>query len=320
MPIALGISDCGPSRAAYSRNPRRAGTSGTGRLMNAAALWPLTDAARQAPSPNRRCPRDRGCLNVFSDLGRPQRHRSRSPGRRRARGYFQNFQNVRAGQAAKAAADRGDHPSLAALSGYFARTHAAPDAARESFLALYREAPKLAVWAATNRPAAFGETNGAKPGRLDITILKELPASERPKPEAWTQEHQRAQRDEINDLKRATQKARAGRATDAAKRAVRASIELVARQAETAIRHDPTEAKDSVARLRALARDLVTMTSGAVPSPRGEQFGRTDNPSNTARGATDKTDRYNDLEDRLRQQDRATPKPRERDGGRDRDR
>lgn len=175
---------------------------------------------------------------------------------------------------------------------------------------MYREAPKLAVWAAANHPAAFGEPNGNKPGRLDIKALKELPASERPKPEAWTTEHERAQRDEINDLKRAAKQVQAQRAAEVAKRAMRNSIELVARQAEAAIRHDPVEAKESAERLRVLARDLETTTPGAVLSPRGEQPGRSDNLSNTARGATDKAARYKDLEDRLRRQDCATPKAR----------
>jgi hypothetical protein len=235
-------------------------------------------------------------------------------------GYFQNFQNVRAGQAAKVAADRGDHPSLAALSGYFVRTHAAADAARDSFLAMYREAPKLAVWAATNHPAAFGETNGAKPCRLDIKVLKELPANERPKPEAWTKEHERAQRDEINDLKRAAKQARAERAAEAAKRAVHDSIERLARQTETAIRHDPAEAKDSAERLRALAKELVTATPGAASPQRREQPERTDYFSNTARTEMDKTARYKDLEDRVRQQDRSAAKPHDRNSGRDRQR
>lgn len=209
-------------------------------------------------------------------------------------GYMDNFANVRAGRAAKEAADRGDHPNLAALSGYFSRTHREPDAARASFLAMYREAPKLAVWAATNHPEAFGSTNGSKAQRLDVKILKDLPASERPTPEAWTKERDRAQRDEINDLKRATQKGRSERAAEASRRAIQISIARVARQAETAIKHDPAEAKDAAERLRALARDAATAPRESATQLR-------------------KAAQYERLEQRLREQDRAMPKGRDRD-------
>jgi hypothetical protein len=183
---------------------------------------------------------------------------------------------------------------------------------------MYREAPKLAVWAATNHPAAFGETTVTKPGRLDIKVLKELPASERPKPEAWTKEHARAQRDEIDDLKRTAKQERAKRAADANRRAVRDSIELVARQAETAICHDPAEAKSSAERLRALGKELDTMTPDAAPTRRTEQPERNDDFSDATRRSHDKAARYKDPENRLRQQDRTPPKL--RDLSRDRDR
>ncbi len=54
-------------------------------------------------------------------------------------------------------------PALARLDRHFAEVHQNPTAARDSFLAMYNEAPKLAVWAANNHPQAFGKTTGAPP-------------------------------------------------------------------------------------------------------------------------------------------------------------
>lgn len=51
-------------------------------------------------------------------------------------------------------------PALVRLERHFAEVHRNPVEARNSFLALYREAPKLAVWAVNNHPQAFGETIG----------------------------------------------------------------------------------------------------------------------------------------------------------------
>jgi hypothetical protein len=110
-----------------------------------------------------------------------------------------------------------------------------------------------------------------------------------------------------------------GQTAEAARRAMRESIELVARQAETAIRHDPAEAKDSAERLRALAKELVMTTPAAASPERREQPAPREHFSNSARASADKAARYKDLEDRLRLRDRATPKPREREDGRDRD-
>ncbi len=76
---------------------------------------------------------------------------------------------------------RSPSPALERLDAHFGQVHRDPIAARESFLAMYREAPKLAVWAANNRPEAFGETTGKFPagsvtGRGLKTVLVETPA------------------------------------------------------------------------------------------------------------------------------------------------
>lgn len=148
-------------------------------------------------------------------------------------GYFQNFDNVRRGQARNAAIARGESRPLAALSGYFALSHVSPDSARTSFLAMYREAPKLALWAASNHPMAFGPTTGKNPDRLDLSILKELPADLRPAPLAWSNARERAQRDVIGDLRRAARSARTVHAAAGVKSAVAASLDHAMRAVST---------------------------------------------------------------------------------------
>lgn len=72
-------------------------------------------------------------------------------------------------------------PALQRLDRHFAETHQSPEAARESFLQMYRESPRLAVWAANNHPQAFGETTGANPsGRVTGRGLKEAGGQQPP--------------------------------------------------------------------------------------------------------------------------------------------
>ena len=84
-------------------------------------------------------------------------------------------------EAPKKGPARSPSPALERLDVFFGQAHRDPIAARESFLAMYREAPKLAVWAANNRPEAFEEATGKIPagrvtGRGLKTVLAETPA------------------------------------------------------------------------------------------------------------------------------------------------
>lgn len=72
-------------------------------------------------------------------------------------------------------------PALQRLDRHFAETHRTPEAARESFLQMYRESPRLAVWAANNHPQAFGETTGVGPtGRITGRGLKDAAGQQAP--------------------------------------------------------------------------------------------------------------------------------------------
>jgi hypothetical protein len=80
-------------------------------------------------------------------------------------------------------AEQARSPALQRLDRHFAATHRRPEAAVESFLQMYREAPRLAVWAANNHPQAFGETTGVRPtGRVTGRGLKEVMGQQLPAP------------------------------------------------------------------------------------------------------------------------------------------
>ena len=217
-----------------------------------------------------------------------------------ARGYYQNFANVRAGQATKAAAITGEHPAVAQLTAAFQRSHYDPVAARLSFLEMYREAPKLAVWAAHNHPEAFEAITGTKPDPISTALLKQLPKPDRPKAEAWDKDRELAQRHEIRGLKRARDQANANIAGEKNLAFIRRSMELAAANAETAIKHHPGEAKETAAQIRQLAAELAASAQTGAGLFTGSQ-------------RSSKAAQYRDLEEQLRRQDREVGKRRERE-------
>lgn len=205
----------------------------------------------------------------------------------KGKGYYGNFANVRAGE----------NPAMAQLAERFSRSHEDGTAARASFLALYREAPKLALWAAHNHPETFGRPTGAKAAPIPTTLLKELPKDARPSQAAWSAEQDRTQRDEIQSLRRATTRARSEQSAEKNAASIRRSIERAADFGEKAIKHDKTAAKETAAEIRELAKSIAAVK----PSPAGSP------------AAPDKAAQYQELEERLRRQDRA--KGHNRDGG-----
>lgn len=212
-----------------------------------------------------------------------EREASDSAEMSKLKGYYGNFANVRAGRAIQAAASKGEAPALAQLESAFHRSHYDARAARTSFLEMYREAPKLAVWAAHNHPEAFGPTTGVKPDRITTKLLKELPLGDRPNEQAWSREHERAQRAEIQELRRISERVRARDGADKRVEGIRRSLERAATFAERAITHDPAEAKETAEEIRRMAREVTQ---------------RIATPAETKAG------QYAELEDRLRRQDR----------------
>lgn len=115
---------------------------------------------------------------------------------------------------------------------------------------MYREAPKLAVWAAHNHSEAFGPTTGVKPDRITTKLLKGLPLGGRPNEQAWSREHERAHSAEIQELRRTSELARARDGADKRVERIRRSLERAATFAERAITHDPAAAKETAEEIR----------------------------------------------------------------------
>jgi hypothetical protein len=175
-----------------------------------------------------------------------------------------------------AAPNRPETPALKRLDRHFQQTHRDPIAARESFIAMYREAPRLAVWAANNHPQAFGETTGRKsPTRLTGRGMGQLLAAGeragRPLVPAPTPD-QRQERARLQEQVRRA-KADRRRTTDAA--AVPTQLNRLAQTVERT-----TGNRDLAARVREVAQ--------AKPRQPAD---------------LEKLRQYQDLERRLRQRD-----------------
>jgi len=87
---------------------------------------------------------------------------------RRSGGYFENFGNYRKGRGRTAEAVIGGK-----IAAHFQVTHRDPERAAESFWAMFRETPRLAVWAANRHPWAFGDPTGQDGPGFGLTdVLK----------------------------------------------------------------------------------------------------------------------------------------------------
>ncbi len=88
---------------------------------------------------------------------------SSASGGKRAGGLLARISGaLRAPKAGSPKIGQSDIPTVRRLDRRFQTSHRDPQAARDSFLAMYREAPKLATWAMNNHPQAFGQETGAK--------------------------------------------------------------------------------------------------------------------------------------------------------------
>lgn len=224
-------------------------------------------------------------------------------------GYFENFANYRKGSGVGPPAG-----AAAKIAAHFAATHREPERAAESFGALFREAPRLALWAANNHPIAFGEPAGRIGPGIAWRDVRELadPADrgDRSVPQA-----SRA-RDPILAGERAavreqTQRARRQAAADRAAPTVARSLQQLAGRIELETPADP-EGKEKAAHIRMLARDL-----NAKDLPTREQA--RDQAQRIAEA--DKEALGRELEDQLQRRDAARGRrnARERDdGGRER--
>jgi len=146
-----------------------------------------------------------------------------------------------------------ENQALRRLDERFSTTHADPKAARDSFAAMYREAPRLATWAMNHHPEAFGQPTGtpAAPftGRGMKATLQAIPAPD----QAPATEPGRAT-DQAGELRRRQRQARTQETTKRDAEAARRHLEAFAAQIE---RGDPTK--------KALAEEIRMLARGGTP-------------------------------------------------------
>lgn len=188
-------------------------------------------------------------------------------------GYFQNFGNYRDGSSpadAKSAAE-------ATVAAHFAATHREPAQAAASFQAMFKEAPRLALWAAEKHPQAFGETSGRTTPALawkDVRALVDAaPRAAPARPLTWDPFSPDAVlAGERLRLREATPRARATAAPEKAQRTMSRSLERLADRLERETPTDP-DSKEWASHIRAVARDL-NRAEPATQIQRDDQAGR----------------------------------------------
>lgn len=184
----------------------------------------------------------------------------------KGRGFFERFKNFRAGRAREAdrqpAADRrisaDRQPSPDKLTAYFAKTTKDPIQAVESFKALHKEAPKLALWAAKNHLIAFAEPTNEK-ARFPMGAIKELPAQtkERATISAGTTRPR--------EIEEAADRARRQALGPRAAREIELSHRALAMTASAALRYDP-RAAEKIEALQRVAGTAPPAPTAAAPA------------------------------------------------------
>jgi hypothetical protein len=197
----------------------------------------------------------------------------------------------------------------ASIAAFFAVTHRDPDKAADSFHAMLRESPKMALWAARKHPIAFGEPTGVAKSGLQWKDVREL------LPRAASKEAASAPpppRDPVlagdrQRIREQTTRARAERAGERAPAAIGRSLARLAWRIERETPTDP-DATERAAHIRDVARGLIAPD----PATRDEALGR-----GRGIGATknDQAALYKKLEDQLQRRDKARRKQRARDRG-----
>lgn len=145
-------------------------------------------------------------------------------------------------------------PALSRVDGHFKVTHQNPTDARESFLQMYAEAPKLAVWAANNHPQAFGETTGEKAPRFTGRGIR---AALQPEPAKRSTDptERRSMRQEAHELRQGGDQAKAKSAAERNQLSIGRSLDRLAQQVR---QHqaglDPSAAAD---KLKALSSETT---------------------------------------------------------------
>jgi hypothetical protein len=211
------------------------------------------------------------------DKGVEEVPRSNSPenavkaGPRRG-GYYENFANYRKGAETVEQAPvteltndrkprtRNKQTADQTIDAHFSATHRDPDKAAASFREMFRESPRLALWAATRHPQAFGEPSGREgPGIAWQAVRVLAPAAKRePAHRVGTRDPrdgEAAFAGERLSLRAATERARAKAAPEKAQLIIARSLRHLADRIERNTKTDPY-GKDQAAYIRDVARTL----------------------------------------------------------------
>jgi hypothetical protein len=293
-----------------SRVPRAVSEKGSRGLL--ARLFGRSKSAEEAPRPSR----PQNTAKVALKRG----------------GYYENFVNYRKDAKAEESVSaielandkerrtRERETAEKTIDIYFMMTHRDPDKAGASFRAMFRESPRLALWAAAKHPQAFGEPSGGQGLSIAWRAVRAIAPTEKQQP-AWRiptrdpLDREAALAGERLLLRQATERVRAKATPEEAKLIVVRSLSRLADQIERETATDSL-GKEQAADIRHVVR---TLTSGD-----GATQTKADDQAERMRGAADEKDKatlYRELEERLRQRDQVRPKghPRDRnDGGRDR--
>jgi hypothetical protein len=228
------------------------------------------------------------------------------------RGYFENAdkQHKRVGTVVSLGSREAAEAGVAA---HFAVTHRDPERAEESFRAMLRENPKMALWAAHKHSIAFGEPIGiVTPGLQWEDVRKLLPRDAQKEPLASSPHRfDPLLAGERRRIREQTKRARANEAGERIPTVIGRSLTRLARRIEREVPADP-DARERAAYIRKIAR-------GAQERASRDQGHEREQPIEARK--KNRAAAYKELEEQLRRRDQARGKMRMRDrndGGLDR--
>lgn len=234
----------------------------------------------------------------------------------RNRGYFENFDKEGNGAGAIDPSIGAMATAEAKIAAHLAATHRDPERAAESFRAMLRESPKMALWAAHKHPIAFGEPTGVvKPGLRWKDVRELLPHDASKKEPAAPAPPRRLDPVLAGERQRIREQVKRARSNQAEERAPAVIGRSLARLAQRIERETPTDpdATERAARIRDVARGLTARD--APTRDHAHDQGRRIEASKKDPAAL-----YKKLEEQLSQRDQARSKQKTQDRGDGRDR
>ncbi len=190
-----------------------------------------------------------GRANGAEEVPRPSGSANAANAAPRRGGYYENFGNYRKGagtvnraQATELTNDRKPRTrekqtADQTIDAHFAATHREPDRAAASFREMFRESPRLALWAAAKHPQAFGEPSGREGSGIAWHAVRALALTAKREPAHRMGTRDRRDREaafagERLSLRAATERARAKAAPEKAQLVIARSLRRLADRIE----------------------------------------------------------------------------------------